>query len=228
MSDDFPWEDWIGRSSALAKFTPAALRSSLIGFSLQPKQGMDWLARALQGALCFHFPFLPEESPITGECVVIKIPNATEAKRSYGELSKAAEALFAAVIRNSELLAHRLTTPKEYAEICSQVERIAALFADAANDAVACKQRWRGKRAREDRIQMATAVAPIFELAFDRKPAVNNRSDDGGPWPDFCRRVSSIASPEQQSAGYWRDIAKSARQMDLLRRGPFAPGQIPE
>lgn len=222
------WDAWIARSP-LAAITPAAVSQALDGFPLEPRQGVEWLARAIQGALLFHFPFISAMNNDHGECCVITVPNATEAKRIYGQLSKAADDLFAGILRNSELLAYSLTTPERYAEIHDQVEQIATLFAEAATNTAKLQPRWRQKRAREERITIAATLAPVFELAFERTPAVDSWPDsDGGPWPDFCRRILSLALGEQKTLDYWRDVAKQARRMDCLNRVTFAPGQLAE
>jgi hypothetical protein len=75
---------------------------------------------------------------------------------------------------------------------------------------------------------MAFALSPVFELAFDRKPAVNKWPDrDGGPWPDFFQRVALLALGERKTSNL-HDVLKQARRMDMFCRVTFSPGQLPE
>lgn len=226
------WDAWIERSPSLARITPAALYHELAGFPLEAKQGTEWLARAIQGSLCLTFRFLPETSYITGERVVIRVPNATDAKQSYGKLAKAADDLLQGIARNSELLAYSLSNPERYAEIYNQVKEIAALFAGAAAEAKPCRRGHRLKRAREDRVQMAAALAPVFEMAFDKPATVDNRDNwqarYSGSWPDFFERISFLVVGDKQKRDYWRDVCKEARSINLLRGVTFAPGQLPK
>lgn len=222
------WDSWIARSP-LAALDVAAVSAALDGFPLVPQQGIGWLARAIQGALLFHFPFISQMENDKGEPCVITLPKATQARAIYGKLSKAADALLVEIIRNSDLLAYGLMTPERYGALLSAVEQAAVALGSAARTDKRLPPRWRQRRAREERVQIAATLAPVFELAFDRTPAVDNWPDsDGGPWPDFCRRILSLALSEQKTLDYWRDIAKQARGMDNLNRVTFAPGQVPE
>lgn len=226
------WRQWIERSPSLVKITPAALAQALEGFPVQARRGTEWLARAIQGALLFTFPALRGQShPETGECCVITVPNATEQKKIYGDLHKAADDLLAAIYRNSDLLAYSLATPQRYAEIVKQLERMSGLFADAA-DRKPLPPRWRQKRVSEDLVQMATVLAPVFAMAFEKEPTVDNfdnwKERHAGSWPDFFQRIMLLVTSDCGGISYFRSICKKARRLDLLHRVTFAPGQLPE
>lgn len=224
------WREWIARAPSLAKITPDALSEALEGFRLGiPAPGLPWLARAIQGALVLSVPVLKEvESPVTGECCVVTVPNKTAARKIYRGISAKADAFLVELYKNSDLLTLRLFDDQAFSSLVGEVERAKEVFSTASEESERLPPRWRDARKRADRVERATLLSPVFELAYGREPTVNTfPGSDGGPWPDFYQRIASLAFDDDNIAD--RDaVLKEARKADLLFRVTFADGQLPE
>lgn len=190
---------------------------------------MPWLARAIQGALALTIPVMRDlESPVTGECMVRTIPNSTDAKRIYRKIANKARDLLGDILANQELLRFKLGEPEAFSSLVREIEKATEALSEAADSTDSLPPRWRQKRLRDDRIERATLLSPVYELAYGRKPAVNAYPDsDGGPWPDFYTRIVSLVFDDHDVDD--RDgMLKEARRIDALSRVTFAPGQMPE
>lgn len=229
MSED-KWQIWIERSAPLARVTPDALARALDGFRLdEPKPGWPWLARAIQGALLFTVPALQNlESPVTGECCVVTVPNATQARKIHQRIAGKASGLLAELISNSDLLSHNPLTPSTLCNLIGEVERAAEALAQAAQEAPRLPSRWRDARVRTDRIERATLLSPVYEAAYGKEPTLNAYpGSDGGPWPDFYQRIVALVFDDDRIDD--RDfVLKKARKSDRLLRVTFGEGIIPE
>ena len=228
MSAD-KWMAWIERAPSLVKITPAALGDALAGFPLEPKQGMEWLARALQGAMLFTGPLLPElQRPESGEHVLIRLGTETERRTKYRELSKKAGSLAAAISQHRDLIRYTIMTDEEFDALRAKLEETATLFEKVAMVTQPSGPRHRERRARANRIDCAYTVSAIFQLAFEVEPYWNDwPGSDGGPWPDFYQRLALLAFGETKTRDL-RGIMKEARRRDLAERATFADGIIPE
>lgn len=227
MSED-DWQAWIVSTPSLAKITSQELASALEGFPLTPRRSIEWLARALQGALLFTGPLLPEmRHPETEGPCLLQLGSPTQLRDRYVELATRADEFATVLNANLDLIRHTVMSDEALAELLTQVGQAALAFNQRATDANPSKPRFRSKRARADRVDFARALAPVFRLGFEREPTWNDwPGSEGGPWPDFYQRIAKLVFGEEKTKDL-RSVLKDARRQEWTEES-FSPGQLPE
>lgn len=230
MSSDV-WVPFIRREPTLRKLTVEAVTLALDGFEMEPRQGVEWLARAMQGALLFILPGMRSLDPlaVSTDIEILVAPSAWESRDAYRELTDRAESFWLAITKHGELLRSTVLGPHEYGALERQLEELVSEFREwSTAEPTPPPPRWRDSRARAKRIERAKVLSPVYELAFEVVPAVNSWPEsNGGPWPDFYQRIVGLAFNEHKTPDL-HGILKEARRIDRSQRVKFNPGIIPE
>lgn len=208
-----------------ALLTEGAVSDALKGFPLTPKPGMEWLARAIQGAL-----YWSDSDPFTSGCNEPEPwpESNTEAKENIQKLAQNAEDLFAGLLKHYWEFENILGPNGRFQDAIEELEWLAAGLSEAAAAWPKARPRGRETATRKQRIHRAACLSPVFEMAFDCIPAVNNWPEsDGGPWRDFYQRIVRLAFGEVKTPD-WKGVLKVARWQDSRNRVTFPPGYLPD
>ena len=227
----------------IARLTESVIAAALEGFELTPVRPMSWIARAIQGAL---YPTLKnaDEEPdrqsnaSTRDELASLASRASELWRDIFERSSAADdALWRAAWRRAvrdESLPEgvpigEMPDYQAFSDNLVSLDRMARFLRAVANDLEPQDGPWRNAERREQRVDRAHHLSPIFELAYGRKARVNDfpLAKSLGPWPDFYQRVVAAAFCERATPNL-REVVKEASRRHRTNKVEFAPGIIPE
>ena len=212
---------FIQRQPSLARITGQSVAAALADIPLEPRQGFDWLARAIQGVLLMTLP----PDPIGCEQVsgMEPIELTRTAMRDTARHAKAdIETAYAAIVRNRDMISRDEALDAERA-----LERVLGSIAPLV-EMKPSPPRENDTRRFEMNVERAYFLAPLFEMAFDDNATVNEWPDAlSGHWSEFYRRIVRLTFDE--NVRNVRDVLKKARKMQL-RFGPveFSAGIIPE
>jgi hypothetical protein len=227
----------------IAKLTVAAVAEALDEFPLQPKRGMAWLARAIQGALYVSLGNAsdgPERQSNTDNRAELE-RLSQGALKLWGKLAARSDGADSALWRfawhrwdgegGKQVDGISIGEPSDYrafGEAVRQLEWLAAFVREAAKVQPAQAAKWRQAERREIRVWRAHCLSPIFETAFGVEAAINTwPGNDGGPWRDFYQRIVALAFNEKATPD-WEGVLDEARRRHKTDRVTFADGVIPD
>jgi hypothetical protein len=229
----------------IARLTEETIASALLDFPLEASPGLNWLARAIQGALHFSIrwggdPDRPSNVEIRDELHGFA-DNLSALWLSLSQRSNAADdALWDYAFRNwshegDEVLNHLIAeTPPSYrrfGEAIAQLGWLAGYLRRASAAQEPQKPNWRRAEGREERIMRAQCLSIVYEFAFDAAPTLNRwpTSKSLGNWADFYQRIVALAFDEKATPNL-EDVLREARRRQTAdaTRVVFAPGILPD
>ena len=244
MSDDDLHIQLMLTEPTIAALTEAAVTEALGGFSLQPQQGMAWLARAIQGALYVSLGNASDgpsrQSNTDNKAELERLANG--ALKLWGQLFGRSDGADSALWNfawhrwNGEggedmgdgIVMGQPLDYKAFGEAVGQLEWLAGFMRDAAKVQPAQAAKWRQAERRELRIQRAHSLSPIYETAFGVEATINTwPGNDGGPWRDFYQRIVALAFGELVTPD-WEGVLDEARRRHKANRVTFAAGVVPD
>lgn len=172
----------------------------LAGFPLRSRQEIPWLLNAVRSALFAVSPPADQAHNRRENCEV--------RDELFDLSSKVQDAWLGLQTRSPEVdaavfdLAYDASDPSEesigqrqFQAAVHQMEFLFVFLRRAGMKLEVQKQKWRTGESKEERIQVAQALAVVFEEAFDRRATLTRGplAKSLGPWADFYERVVVLA-----------------------------------
>lgn len=225
----------IAADARLGRLTPEAVAEILAAIELQPKQGLPWLVRAMQGAL---FASLTPANlsgnrranhEIRDELFAAAKP-LSEAVRLISQRSREFDnAVWDASYHgfHPEGLADEPPDHRTYTDAIHHIEWLAVFLRRAGMMLETQKPQWTRAALLEERICRAQCLSSVYAMAFDREPTVNTweTAKDLGPWSWFYQETVSLVFGEHATPNLL-EVLKEARRRDRLERVLFVPGDL--
>jgi hypothetical protein len=220
----------------LAAITIDSVAAAVRDFPLPLHESIEWLTRAIQGALLASLSSEEEGS---------QRQSNSDTQKELALLSQKARTLWAAVFQRSNgadraIFDHAYSISPDhclaFSEAVAHVDWLADFLLDAAKAQEPQRPKWRAAAEREDRIRRAQFLSPVFERAFSAMATINtwdidarpkHRASSYGHWADFYQRIASMAFGDHAPLDL-EGVLDEARRRQKSHRVTFEPGVLPE